>query len=486
MNEKIENYIKEVSIPLGDIFNDMLKYAPSKLFALFGNAIIVPVYTNLLSPSQYGVYAIALAVLSFLCIIFSDWIGLAALRFFRKNQLEEKIPQYMTTLIMMLGVNLFALYLLAFVFRHQFYNYFGISPKIFLFVLILILPVAIRALSFQVLRAQIKPGAFTVSTIINQLLTVVVAVLLLKYTNLQAMSILAAMAVSITIIDVILIHQCSLIKFFEFKKPDIAMSKSIALYGLPLATASLSMWVINQSNKFITNYYHGLNDAGLVGVAYNMTFPILMTFFAIITVASYPRIINLFEEKVDVRPLLSRLTGYFLVVSVPIVVFMSIYASDLITLFANSKYQNAYILIPYFALSAMFLSFSEYTTMQYHLANKTYIMIFQKVFGGLLGLVLNFILIKKYGLLGVGVATLVSNAAYFIFSLFIKMPNLEWQVPFKVILRILLSFIPTAGLYCVFVAAQVNEVIQMPLILLFYYLVFYYFKKYFKEPVFEK
>lgn len=483
MNKKVENYIRQVVIPTKDIFKDMFKYAPSKLFGLFGNAVIVPVYTNMLSPSQYGVYAIALAVLSFLCILFSDWIGLSGLRFFRVNQMCDEIPKYLSTLVMLLCSNLAVMYVLAFIFRGKFYEYFNISPKIFMFVLLLVIPVAIRALLFQVLRAQIKPGAFTISTIVNQLLTIIFAVLLLKYTNMGAVSILIAMAVSITIIDVILIFQSNILKYFRFEKPNKEMLKSITKYGVPIAAASTGMWLITQSNKFITTHYHGLNEAGLVGVAYNMTFPILMTLFAIITIAAYPRIINLYEDKVDVRPLVSKLTGYYMIVAIPIVVFVSVYAPDLMTLFANSKYQNAYILLPYLSFSAFFMSFADYTTMQYHLANKTYILTCLKVVAGIIGLVLNIFLIKSMGLLGVGIATLISNILYFVLTVVIVLPGLEWKIPYRVILHILTSFIPTGVLFYVLQLADVNPIIQMPLILMFYYLTFYAIRKVFSQPL---
>lgn len=65
MTEKVDKHLREVEIPMRHIFKDMAKYAPSKIFGLLGNAVIVPVYTNLLMPSEYGVYAISLAVLSF-------------------------------------------------------------------------------------------------------------------------------------------------------------------------------------------------------------------------------------------------------------------------------------------------------------------------------------------------------------------------------------------------------------------------------------
>lgn len=481
MTQEVDKYIREVALPMKCIFKDMLKYAPSKIFGLLGNVLIVPVYTNMLVPSQYGLYSISLAVLSFLCILFSDWIGLSGLRFFRQNQIVENTSKYLSNLVMILIANLFVMYLLCFVFRSKFYEYFSIPPKIFVFILVLIIPVAIRALLFQVLRAQIKPGSFTVSTIINQILTIGFAVLIIKFLKLGAVSILIAMAASITIIDIVLVFQTDILWNLSFKKPDIKICKSLFLYGIPIAVASISLWVINQSNKFITSHFNGLGDVGLVGVAYNMTFPILMTLFAIITIAAYPRIIHLYEDKIDVRPVISKLTGYYMLVSVPIVLVVCLYAKDIVTVFANEQYLDSCILLPYFALSAFFLSFTDYTTFQYHLSNKTYILTILKVVSAIIGLVLNIILIKNMGLIGIGVATLISNILYFVLTIVVVLPNLEWKIPFKRITHLLLCFLPASVIWYLMSATNIHPMFQINILLVFYYTLFYFINRFFKE-----
>ena len=481
MEEESITSTTATEIRIKHIFKDMLKYAPSKILGLLGNMLIVPVYTNLLSPSQYGVYAISLAVLSFLCIIFSDWIGLSGLRFFRQNQLNEKIPNYISTLVFVLVTNLLSMYGLCFIFRQKFYEYFSISPKIFLFILLLIIPVAIRALLFQVLRAQIRPGAFTVSTIINQILTILLAVGIIKFYNFGAVSILIAMAVSISFVDILLIAQTKILKYLKPKKPNKDMLKSLYQYGTPIALASLSIWVINQSNKFITTHYHGLSDAGFVGVAYNLTFPILMTLFSIITIAAFPRIINLYEDNIDVRPIISKLTGFFVLISVPIVVLISLYAKDITEVFANSQYAGAYILLPYFAFSAFFLSFTDFTTYQYHLANRTIILTLLKIVSAVLGLFMNIVLIKNMGLIGVGIALLASNLFYFVLTLVVKMKNLEWRIPYKAFLHIFLCFVPTIFLWILLKQSTILPLFQINILLIIYYSFYYSTRRYFKD-----
>ena len=151
--EFVEN--KEVEKEqLKAIFKDMLKYSPSKLCGMLGNAIIVPVYTAILSPEQYGLYSISIAMLSFLCILFSDWVGLSGLRFFRHHQLTQDMPKYLTTIVLMLISNLTLMFIFAFMFRAHFYSFFNVPVKYFIAILLLIIPVAARALLSQLVRAQ--------------------------------------------------------------------------------------------------------------------------------------------------------------------------------------------------------------------------------------------------------------------------------------------------------------------------------------------
>ena len=306
------------------IFRDMAKYSPSKIVGMLGNAIIVPVYTSLLSPEQYGLYSLSIAVLSFLCIIFSDWVGLSGLRFFKHHQMSQDMPKYLTTLITMLASNICLMFILSFIFRQNFYDFFHIPVKYFFAILFLIIPVAIRALLFQLLRAQLKSIAFTVSTIANQFMTILLSIFFVKVCHMGAIALLLGMAVSITLTDILLIFQSNVLSWFRLQKIEWKSVMPIMMYGIPIAATSLSAWIINQSNKFIMNSIHGFSQVGIVGVAYGLTLPLLMTIFSIITVAAIPRIINMYEEKIDVRPLISRFTGYFILIALPIITVISI------------------------------------------------------------------------------------------------------------------------------------------------------------------
>lgn len=433
------------------IFRDMVKYSPSKIIGMLGNAIIVPVYTSLLSPEEYGLYSLSIALLSFLCIIFSDWVGLSGLRFFKRHQMTQDMPKYLTTLVTILISNIFVMFVAAFIFRHNFYSFFHIPVKYFFAILVLIIPVAIRALLFQLLRAQLKSMSFTLSTIINQFLTILLSVFFIKFFHLGAMSLLLGMGVSISLIDLLLIYQSNLVSWFKLQKIEWHSVLPIFKYGIPIAATSLSAWIINQSNKFIMNSIHGFSEVGIVGVAYGLTLPLLMTIFSIITVAAIPRIINMYEEKIDVRPIISRFTGYYIMIALPVIIVISLYATDYVQMLSsNDKFQIAFKLIPYFAFGTFFMALTDYTTLQYHLANKTYIEFIIKLTSGIANVVLNILLIPKMGLVGVGIATLGANFLYFLLSIIIVLPGLGLIFPRLIMSRMLISFVPFVALYYIF------------------------------------
>ena len=129
--EYIENK-EEEKIQTGGIFKDMLKYSPSKIIGMVGNAIVIPIYTNLLLPEQYGLYSLSIAFLSFLCIIFSDWVGLSGLRFFRQAQLADDLSEYLSTLVSILAINLLLMFGLSAIFQNNMIEFFKIKPIYFL------------------------------------------------------------------------------------------------------------------------------------------------------------------------------------------------------------------------------------------------------------------------------------------------------------------------------------------------------------------
>lgn len=459
------------------IFKDILKYSPYKLVALILNIITVPIYTKFLTPSDYGLYSISIATLSFICIIFSDWIGLSALRFFEEQQIRHNVAQYFGTLVVLLCVNLLMMFSCSLLFRDAICNFFHIPPIFLLIITILIIPVAVRALLLQVLRAQIKPGSYSSSMILNQIFTMVFAVLFIKYFALSPEGIIFAMTVVITCIDLMLIHQTKIHETISFKGLKHETLIKLCQYGMPLAIGQLSLWIMTQSNKFILQHYKGSFANGIVGVSYNLTYSIILSLFSIFIMAAMPRIIRMYETKQDVTRTISIVSGHLIAMTMPFVIIFSLYPLDFVHLLANDKFSQAYIIIPAMSLSVMFMLLAEFTTIQYHLVNKTYIDTILKLVAGGFGIILNILLIPKFGILAVGYTALIVNISYFILSLLIVVNKIQWRFPKVEFLMFLLSSIPLFIAYFILSKINANFILSMFTLLFVYYFTYYKLNK---------
>ncbi len=419
-------------LPIRAIFVDMVKYMPSKLVGVLGNTILIPIYTNILTPEQYGLYAIAISTLSFLCIIFFDWIGTSGLRFFKAHQLKGDITKYFSSLLFLLGTNFILMFAAVFIFRHHITGFFKLPMHFLFFIALLIIPVAFRSLLFQMLRAQIKPSLYTILTIANQFTTIGIAVLLIKYAGWGPFGILAAMAISIVATDVALVFSVKLFSGIKFKKINFPIIKHLCWYGLPLALASLSSWIMTQSDKFIVQmHYKNSFYNGIIGVSYNMTFSIFLAMFAIIMIAAMPRIIIMYEHQEDTREATSRLSGFFIALTIPFIAFVSLYAPEYVKLMANPKFGEAVKLVPFLMGACFFTGLTEYTTIQYHLRKKTYINTIIRMIPGIIGIFLTIHFLPKFGLITVGATALFTSCLYFLLSIIVVEKDLEWWFPLK-------------------------------------------------------
>ena len=136
---------------------------------------------------------------------------------------------------------------------------------------------------------------------------------------------------------------------------------------------------------------------------------------------------------------------------------------------------EASLLVPYFSYGVFFLAMTDYTTLQYHLANKTHIEFIIKLVSGIIGIILNVVLIPKMGLKGVGIATFAANFLYWLLSVIIIIPNLNLEFPKNTVLRILLTAIPTGVILYLLklYGGNISGIIQICLLLSVFYLVYF-------------
>ena len=120
------------------------------------------------------------------------------------------------------------------------------------------------------------------------------------------------------------------------------------------------------------------------------------------------------------------------------------------------------------------MGLTDYTTLQYHLANKTYIEFILKLISGIAGIILNIVFIPKVGLAGVGIGTLGANFLYYFLSAIIVLPGLGLRYPMKTFGFMAISFVPMGLFYYLMKDMSfIAPIIQMMILMAVFYAVYF-------------
>lgn len=193
-------------------------------------------------------------------------------------------------------------------------------------------------------------------------------------------------------------------------------------FNLPLIPHYLSNYVLSQSDRIMIGKMIGTDKAAFYSVAYTISM-MMMLIVTSVNNSLTPFIYKSIESG-EVKNLKK--------VTVPIIFLMAllclltvIFAPEVIYIFAGKKYMDAIYVIPPVAISVFFVFlYSLYSTIEYYYQQTGYIAL-ATTLSAVLNLVLNFIFIKKFGYYAAGYTTLIcyvflSFAHYYFYTKIVR------------------------------------------------------------------
>lgn len=222
------------------------------------------------------------------------------------------------------------------------------------------------------------------------------------------------------------------------------LNKKLFFYSWPImftgTVASLFYW----SDTFIIGYFMQAKDIGL----YNTALPIvailgivpdlfMQLFFPMITK-------EISKKNKEIVSQISKQVGkWIIILNIPIFLIMILFPGVIINLLFGAEYIPIKDVLRILAIGSMVGSFSALPISILSSIGKTKLILFNLLSLAILNIILNFILIPKYGLTGAAIATTIS---FFIFAiiLLIEVYHFTKIIPFrrKTIRIILVSLIP--------------------------------------------
>lgn len=368
--------------------------------------VTVPIFTRLMSTTQYGqftVYNSWLQIFTIITTLRLNWAVFNKGMSKYKNDRDAYTSTMQSLTFMITGV-VFVVYLIF----HKQINAFVELPTFIMVALFAELFVS-PAIDFWTIRKRYE--YIYIPVIIR---TLVMAVL---NAGLGIVAVLLSEEKGYArIISCILVNTCFGISLFVYnrKKGKVWFKKEYAkyaiLFNLPLLLHYLSQYVLEQFDRIMIQKMVGIDEAGIYGVAYNAAM-----MMRIVTQNINNAFIPWQYEKLEKRELTEMdnvLFVIYILVSGCALVFSG-FAPEIMYILAPKSYHEAIYVIPPVALGLVF-SFM-YTTFAnvelYYNQNKFTMYI--SMSGAILNIILNYFGIKMFGYIAAAYTTLI---CYFVFT----------------------------------------------------------------------
>jgi O-antigen/teichoic acid export membrane protein len=400
----------------------------------------ISLLSRLLTPEQYGAYALGVAGIMFCGSVLFQWLAVGVSRFHAR---------YSDSPDALIGEAL------------RLFSYIAFCAAVVTVAVILWSPsdrfsgglviataagaifMGLHSLGLQIANARSDPLRYGLLTFSRAGVALLAAVLLVN-AGFGAVGAVSAVALG-NIAAVFLFARQN----FRLPAPDRALRQKLVKYGLPLTLTYMATMVLDVSDRFLIGWWLGPSYVAGYAAAYDLSQQTVGAFLNVFFLAMYPKITTMWENGgvPAARAAMSRLFNAF-GLGVPLVGGFVVGLSPAISqvVFGEGIRQQAQEILPWIAVAACVGCLkSFFLDIAFQVAEQTGYQLRITAFMALTNVGLNCILIPEFGVLGAALSTVVA---------LLLGTGLSWHygravgiyaVPFRTLANMVLVFIAVSG-----------------------------------------
>jgi O-antigen/teichoic acid export membrane protein len=385
------------------------------------NFFMLPVYTRLLDPSDYGLVSLVGTLMSFLTTIMGLHLFNSIPRLFFDYEGPDVKTYISTILFGMLGINaaIIVLYhVMGPSLTHLLFPRGNLSyhPYVMLGLVVLFFNGIVHFCN-ALLRVRERGGMLLMGGAVYALSGVLFAVYFVVYRRMGACGVLAAQACNAVVRSLFLL-------FVVRKDIGLRFSSSVlraALrFSLPIIPHSLGGVLFMYTDKYILSFYVPLAAIGiydLAGKLSNVLRLIVASFHAAISPSFMKSSRDDKSRTVEsYRGVISRWSAIVAILFLG----LSLFSREIIWLLAPAKYHSAYVYVPVLAGGMLFRSMQGFAVNAIMFEKRTRVIPIITATAGLLNVGLNLVLIPTFGALAAAWTTLVAYGWAFGLALYLS------------------------------------------------------------------
>lgn len=394
---------------LKSIASESLVYGLSGIISRFLTLFLVPIYTRVFTPTDYGVLSLVSSSISVMQILAVLGLDSAAHRWFwdveddldrRRSIASGAWCQLAAATVIGAAVFLMGDQLAYWIVgRRQAGVYFRLAA--------LTLPLmAVGTVLQNWLRMQRRPWSTMLYSLGTTLLTAAFTVLLVVVLRWGLTGVYVAQVIGFGVGGVV-----GLLLLRDWISPvhiSMARLKEMLRYAVPMIPAGLAYWVVGFADRYFVQAYTNTAQVGLYSIGSSLAGGV-----ALITGAfqqAWPPFSLSIHTQSDARDTYAAVFLYYLWFACAISAGLSLFAPEIIRILATKQYSGASSVVGILALSWVMIGLTYIAATGPSIVKTMRPTGIAMVSAAILNIALNFLLVPRYGKVGSAVATLISQA----------------------------------------------------------------------------
>lgn len=405
-------------------FKDGVVYGLAGLFARSVSIITLPLYTRVLSPTDFGVIDLTLLFTVFCGVIIPFGISSGVARFFPDETTAEGKMLIASSGLWFISLThlLFVAAALSFAEPLMVWTLGSVQwSQAYYLGLVMIVTGGFFYYFQNLLRWRLEPKRYVFCSLVSIFVTVAVALFAIFAARMGVSGIFIGQICGNLVGGALAWHMSRELFKLRFSAPNLS---AMLLFSVPLLPVLVGEFVTNYIGRMSIHTLLSLEELGRYGIGFRMASLaglIMIGFSSSLTPLVYAN-----YQKQETRAEIARIFRFFVLIALSAVLFLALFSKEMLWVFTGPAYYSAWIVIPILAPGLLLISMFNFAP-GIDIAKKTKVSAVIQVVTALLSVASNFLLIPWLGIAGSALATLLSGM--FSFTAYMAYSQRYYAVP---------------------------------------------------------
>ncbi len=406
----------------------ILHYTAGNLLQKVILLVLLPVFTHFLVPQEYAVYTNLVVFISFASLLYFLGFQQTLFSYFY----QEKTPEYHFTLISSIFIVIIAfgivLSLIIIGFRVELSQIILRTTEfahIMVWVSVILFFEVIYGMVLSVLNMmELSKQYILVGNFKHILLFILLvgAAIVSKF-SLETIFILMTISSGLAALVAVAVMGSIMQKFaqhIERKKIfSISVVKKMLAFGLVMIPGTFAMLILKVSDRYMLTYLsaRSLYDVGIYAIGYRVG--MIITFLnSIVSLVYFPYAMRVADVS-HAKKSFKKVFNAYVIFGGILGFFVILFSPEIFKIFINKSYHEAVKIVFFGVISNYLYGIFNIINLSFYVKKRAGNIALAVGLGAILNIVLNFILIPKYGIYGAGIASILAFGLIVVFNFII-------------------------------------------------------------------